>query len=366
MQYNPYSVHELAHGERFVGRENALNAILYDSKDTIVFGYSRWGKTSALKRAEGLLRTEGAAVLYIGNSGMDQEALFSSICNALRSSNHAAHPLVEGQPNLESALLAINAHYADSERPFHLILDETASLLSNPAFALQSKVWNEQLNSIKFVYAVFPHVFASMQTASSRFQDSAGMVPLVPFCMEETRQLIYLSQDADRMSSLAGVRKPSFIVVKPYRFEEDPTERVFNFTGGLPFLVQGLMSEAISHAQETNEPEYLNTKVFEAACESFPMTIIEQLDHFWNSLTPMQQRMLIRTEKLGSASEDELLEEAMRISSGQRFTPSMFHGALNPLAERGIHLLERQQDRYSIRGTVMKDCINYFGKFTLP
>jgi hypothetical protein len=295
---------------------------------------------------------ENYDAIYLSDSGKNMDELNRSLSLRLKKMNHDMAAVVGN--NLEETILALNEHYASTDRKLHLLLDETQPLFSDSSTVLRFRAYNQELASIKFTYSIFPHVFSNMQEYGSRFQDSVVLVPLRPFEKPAIDQLVFLASDENRLENLRSLTK-SFSPVKPYVFDYDVTSHMQELTGGLPYFIQGLMSDICNIAIQ-DFSGVIKKEGFERAVTQYSFHTREQISHLWNSLTDIQRNMLTSILK-GDKTSDDLRTLA-------KGNPSQYFGALRPLSDDGVGIIEEVDGKLAIRGRFMREALAYLGGFT--
>ena len=353
--YNPYDSRRPAAGSRFIGREAEIAEITSGANNIIVFGYSRWGKTSLLKRAASLVQGELSDAIYISNTGSDSAELTGSIKQSMNPT--LAEKFGQTQYlSLNELLRNMDTYYTSEGRKLFIFLDETADLFRDAKATQDFRAYNQDFHSLVFVYSIFPHVFEQMQKDTSRFQDTAKMVPLVPFDYEHTKDLVELCTDGGRIMAIDAQNRRTPYVIRPFTVEEGIRRKVFDATGGLPFLIQGLMGELVDVSSSTASPTELTDEKFQSAYAGFRLGVREQLSHFWNGLTTLQKQIL------GIISTEEGITGDNLLSRVNPENPSVWLGGLNPLLDtKGMGIITTgKQGGYSIRGEIINEALRYF------
>jgi len=342
-----------AQGDAFIGRREELSKVLDPSNHTIVFGYSRWGKTSLLTNIRNSLGSDRC--IYISDSGRNSAELSNKIYDAWGGNINSPDAGSFGnKDNLQIMLGNYNHILKEEGRHVYILLDETDRLFADEDSARLLRNLNQQLTNITLSYSMFPHVFADLQKKVSRFQDTTEFVPLVPFNIGETRDLVHICQDSDLMQGLATSAEKDVFDFKGYTVKEDLPEKLLEYTGGFPFLQQGLMRELLQYSAITPEENVLTPKKLDEACDNFKYQVQEQIAHLWNALTPMQKNILVSVSNHPDAPVDYV---ASAVSAEN---PSEFFGAINSIGDKGLGVIEGES-RFNIRGKLLTNAIGFFG-----
>lgn len=357
--YNPYSVKRIAGGAAFVGREEGIRQIVTSTDDAVAFAYTRFGKTSFQRVVEGKLKEKGKDVLYVPNCGRSEEALRRAIMLQGRKESDILGP-VKSSSDLREAVYALDDAYEG--RRLYLLLDETEFLFlqengtANEDTIAFFKELNTSLENITLVYAIFPHVYSRMQIGGSRFGDTAETIRLPPFGKAQTGELVGLCTDPDKMRTVCDRENHGDFVFDAFRVQEDVATRVYEITGGHPFLIQCLMKELIDYSLEEGSLELTGEKV-EKLYEKYCRIAQEQIGHVWRGIGQdrTQAQIIELIAQNPGISRDDLAERV------ETKNPSQFNGALSSIDDLGMGIVTDQKG-HRIRGEVMADAIDFFIK----
>lgn len=365
--FNPYQTNSPATGNLFVGRNELANEIIANHRSIIVFGYSRMGKSSFLKRLCEDAQKYGDEGIYIPVSGNSMEGLKAKLAAGIKHlSSDTAEVLSEvlsKADTLENGLYEIDRACQKSETRWLIALDETAELLSDVSAIDHMKGLNQNLANVTLAYAIFPHIFEEIQAKASRFQDSAQMTPLLPFTYEQTETLVRLCEDEQKMIEIAAPRKlERFFNVTSYTVDSEAIDKVFSYTGGFPFLIQELMQKSIQGLPNGSLEDSLHIfpESIDNGLQAVYQNIREQMAHMWNAFSELQKTMIeITLTSVEGSTEQELIECTRNLHEDN---PSLYLGAINPLAEKGNGILLNQNGRYSVNGEIFRKQFEYFVK----
>ncbi len=359
--FSPYSMSTPAEGCAVVGRDNEVNSILSNPGSVTIFGYSRWGKTTMLKALQAAAQKNGIDVLLVPECGDSDGALLRDIKMYATRVNAELGKAVREATDVENFLYSMSGFYQGS-RAF-VLLDETERLFGSEDTTRRFRSHIQEFTNLSFVLSIFPHVFADMQKATSRFKDVAPPVLLRPFEYDDTQKLAALCTDASAVKEIYERRKPLFVDAMPFSVDEEVYMAVHNMTGGFPYLIQGLMNEAIEHSNDTDKPEYITMDKLTSVYAEFSRMIQNQIAHLWSSRPDDRKSSLSKLQKtiLAAVSQSpDHTRESLIKHCGEK-NPSIFDGALSPIdAETGIGLIRMAKEGYVIQGQILRDNIAYF------
>ncbi len=356
--FNPFQTIRPAVGKSFIGREKELDDVMTNKENYLIFGFSRFGKTSFLQTLERSLKDKGKVVVNLGYSGDSVESFVQNINNALKSVDEHAYSLIKDERSINNVMDILNKNFSPDNKLF-LLLDETPHLLNDPSTISTFRAYNNDKPNISFVYAMFPNVFQMIQGHESRFQDAAKMIPLIPFDIDNTKNLVNICKDTDAMRAIASYSSdPDVYDFKAFEVEDGVYEKIYQITGGFPFLVQGLMQRVIDYS--IRDRSEVTSQNMDSSYDFLLRDITENSAHLWNSMSPLQRGMVGMLASEEGMSESDLKDQTKELSDSD---PSVYLSALNPLSEKGLCIIERKDDGFMVRGTLFKDVFRQFHEF---